>query len=156
MLVILGITAAACVSAGDEDSWSGQAGRSHSDRASSSRNDRVGDAGLYIDSGASVARAVRDAGRVSEPSTRGGAELDAEADDDLDAGFPELSAPVLRDCTETLRCDANPRTTLAGCVASTTSVLARATPEARQRFLAIVMRCGEVRGCDYVSCTLQP
>jgi hypothetical protein len=158
MLVIWAITASACVNigSGDEDTWSGEAGRTHRERASSSRTD----AGVSADSGAGIARALRDAGRSSEPPDGRGvafdAEPDAEADNDLDAGFPELAAPVLRDCTETLSCGTDTRTTLQACVASTTSALASATPESRQRFLAIVMRCSTVRGCDYVSCVMQP
>jgi hypothetical protein len=159
MLVICGITAAACVNIGssDEETWSGEAGRSRSERTTSSRTD----AGLsVVDSGAGSAQALRDAGSFSDLSDRRGmaldTESDAEADSDDDAGFPELAAPVLRDCAETLRCDMDRRTTLEACITSTTSVLASATPAARQRFLAIVMRCSRVSGCDYVSCTLQP
>lgn len=159
VLVICGITAAACVNvgSGDDETWSGEAERSHSERATSSR---TGAGVSAADSGAGIAQALRDAGSVSDSSDRGGAALDTESDaeagDDLDAGFPELAAPVLRDCTETLRCGGEPRTTLQACIASTSNVLASATPEARQRFLAIVMRCSRVSGCDYVSCTLQP
>jgi hypothetical protein len=162
MLVMGGIMMVACVDAtpGDEAHTEAERESSRSERAPSSRTNGAADAGLSTqDSGVDVARTLRDAGSERDASERrarpGASELDAEADD-VDAGFPELAASIQRDCTETVRCDTEPASSLEECIAISTNALARTTPDARERFLALVMRCSTLRGCDYVSCTRQP
>ena len=158
MLLIGGITAAACgdVNSVDEVDMMAERESNRTERAPSSGTNRAMDAGLQ-DSGARISR---DAGHtLTEPAGRDmtvDAEPDAEVHSDLDAGFPELEGAILRDCTETLRCDTEPPSSLEECIAVSTSALGRATPKSRERFAAIVMRCDTQRGCDYVSCTRQP
>lgn len=160
-LVVGGITAAACVNVGSlgDDAWSDPQGRAHTESATSSPRSSARDASA-AHAPPGMASALHDAGpRQSTSDSRGmtvEAEPDAEVDNQADAGFPELVAPILRDCTETLRCDFDLPSSVDGCVASSTRALSEATAEARQRFLDIVMRCGRLRGCDYVSCTQQP
>lgn len=162
MLVIGGVVVVACADAtpGDETHTAAERDSSRSERATSSRTTPV-DAGPSLqDSATDMTRTPRDAGRdrdASEPRERPiASEPDAEADNDVDAGFPELAASIQRDCTETSRCDTEPASSLEQCIAISTSALARATPDARERFLALVMRCSTLHGCDYVSCTRQP
>jgi len=153
MLVIAVITTTACV-----DDMSRDEAHAADAHESSSRTNGAADGGLSSqDTGTGIARMLRDAGRgpFERREVLSASEPDAEADDDLDAGFAELAAFILRDCTETLRCDTEPASSLENCIAVSTNVLDRATPDGRQRFLSIVMRCSTLRACDYVSCARQ-
>lgn len=161
MVVVGAVTALACATVSDDDATSAARTSTESPRTSSSRN-RGGDAGLAAqDSGLAIARVLRDAGGgISQPPSGAGraiaAEPDAEVDSDVDAGLSEFEDPIARDCMETRRCDNWQTGTLDSCVASSRRALRSAMREARRRFLTIVMRCGSLRGCDYVSCARQP
>lgn len=149
-LVVSGITAAACGQLGLDD----EAAHDHEPPAHSERSQRPRDAGVSVLDAAAGSTFDASLGAPLGPAPVG--EPDAEAASDLDAGFPDLLDPVVRDCSETLRCNADWPAPLQDCVEASTRALARATPEARERFLTIVMRCSSERGCDYVRCATQP